>query len=63
MLIMKQIMLLLKKENVMTLGCLFSLANYLENIVHDRWLGAPMISSPFLDIKLGIVQIIDQGGF
>ena len=45
---------------VITLEYLFSLTNCLEKMIHDRWLGVPMIVLPSLGEVLGILWIIDH---
>jgi len=47
---------------VRTLGCLFSLLEFLANSVYKRWLGASMIFLPSSEVAYGIYQMIDYRG-
>jgi len=48
---------------VRTFECLLSSFNCLVNMICEGWLGASTTSSPFSDVELEMVQMIDQGGF
>lgn len=47
---------------VKTLGCSLLSIKCLEKVICKGWLGVPTKGSPSSDVKLGIVQITDQGG-
>jgi len=47
---------------VRTLGCSLPLPLCFANMIYDRWLGVPMTSSSFSDVKVGMVLMANQRG-
>ena len=45
-----------------TIGCSLLLFNYLANMIHEGWLGAPITSSSSSDVTLRMVWMIDYRG-